>query len=124
VCIDKDDNIETLLLEEAAWLDLFYYCVEHCALHLQYIVSSQWDDLSSLQENIVAEIVSKAIQFHKADPHYEAKCLIRLVMKLKHVDSVFMLLKFEREQAIQKELEYRRTKRREPILTWSVKNIS
>jgi hypothetical protein len=45
-------------------------------------------------------------------------------MKIRGCESVFHLLKSEREKVVLEELEFRKHYKREPLLTWSVKNIS
>ena len=45
-------------------------------------------------------------------------------MKIRSCESVFLLLKDEHDKVIREEIEFRKNYKREPLLTWSVKNIS
>ena len=77
-----------------------------------------------MPKQLLSEVVNKALQFFKADPHYDSKPLIQLIMKIRGCESVFQLLQSERAKVVAEELEFRKHYKREPLLTWSVKNIS
>ena len=69
-------------------------------------------------------VVSKTIYFYRSDPNFDSRPLIELLIKVKNCQSIFELLKLEKEETIQNEMELREEERKEPLLVWSVKNLS
>ena len=101
VCIDDDDSITSLKKEESDWLDFFYYCIDLTAVNLLYIAETSWEDLlKNIPEQVISEVINKAIQFNKSDPNYDNKPIIKLLMKFRKSTSVFTLLKQERERVV------------------------
>ena len=90
VPVDPLDTITSLKDEEEYWLDFFYYCLDLAAANILHIVSTKEAELlNTIDEQVVLEIISKAINFYKSDPAFDNRLLINLLMKIKNCQSVF-----------------------------------
>ena len=63
------------------WLDLFLHAIEMTALNIEHIGTKYHEELMSIEREVVAQVISKAIQNHRQDPSYDSRPLIQLLMK-------------------------------------------
>ena len=77
-----------------------------------------------VKEKIIYEVISKTIHFYRNDPNKDNRSLIELLLDVRKCTSVFELLKQEKEDILREELEFRRHKTRQPLLIWTVNNIT
>ncbi len=62
--------------QEETWLDLFYYAIDLTAANIQHIASKYEEDLLKIDKEVVAQVISKAINMHRQDPAYDSRPLI------------------------------------------------
>ena len=60
-----------------------------------------------MKEEVVSNVISKAIHFYQGDINYDNRPLIELLIKIRKRTSVFDLLKQERENILEEELKFR-----------------
>ena len=61
----------------------------------------------NMKEEVVSNVISKAIHFYQGDTNYDNRPLIELLIKIRKRTSVFDLLKQERENILEEELKFR-----------------
>ena len=117
--------IDSLKESEESWTTFNEYCVDMAAVNLHYIMQTHKRQfLERIKPEIVMNIVSKTIYFYRSDPNYDNRPLIELLLQIRNCNSVFELLRMEKEDMIEEEMEQREEGRKDPLLVWSVKNLA
>jgi hypothetical protein len=85
------------LQAEDIWYDFFNSCLEVTALNIDNILKQKERELMSLPESVVEEIIERAMKIQRSTDEPQ---LIRFLMKVKRVSSVFELLELEKQRVI------------------------
>ena len=58
---------------------------------------------SVLEPSIIEEVIERAIRFYRADLRYDNSAIFETLMRVRHCDSIFMLLEQEKKKIIETE---------------------
>lgn len=128
--VDSNDLVEEIKQAEETWNAFFKYCIDLTACNLQFIIFKQKEELIKLvHADVIDQVVSKNITFYQGSPHYDNRSLIQLLLRVRGCHSVFELLRLEKEKIVKMEEEKKlenekRNVHREPLLVWSVDNLT
>ena len=85
--------------------------------------------IGQVHAEIVEKIIERHIQFYNSNPSHDNRSLIELLKRVKNCNSVFELLKLEKERIMAEQRQELQDImnghiERKPILTWSVSNLT
>ena len=106
--LDEMDKIESIKDSEESWTIFNNYCTDLTANNLHYIMKQHHDEFTkNMKEDVISNVISKAIHFYSGDTNYDNRPLVDLLAKIRKRSSVFDLLKQEREIILEDEIKFR-----------------
>ena len=122
---DESQNYDEVQLQQQMWHKMFLYAIELAADSFDYIAKSfEAELLNTVDKDLVEQIIFRAIYLRRQDPSHDTEALISMMLKLKKCDSVFKLLEQEKQAVLESQLKSRQNHRQQPLLTWSVTNLT